>query len=360
MMTRMLLMVVLLLTLGSAVAGQGGVVLLYHHVSDTTPASTSVTPERFEQHLDYLADNDFAVWPLDRLLDHALDPDADLPERVVAITFDDAYESVYTEAWPRLAEKGWPMTVFVNTDAIDHGHSPYMGWDELRELAEAGVAIENHSATHNHLLHRDEDESMDDWRQRVRADIERAHRRIDDEIGREPTLLAYPYGEESPELRELVEEIGYRALSQRSGAVGPLTDPRAVPRFALAQGFDSMERLALAANARPLPVVSADTRPEMAMGFVQHPRAVELELAEPEGFGLGQLNCFFGTGQRLEIATETGESDARRLSIAVDGIGRPGRNRVNCTAPAGDGSGAFYWYSFQWLQKREDGSWPQG
>ena len=32
------------------------VILLYHHVSSTTPASTSVTPAVFEQHLQHLAD----------------------------------------------------------------------------------------------------------------------------------------------------------------------------------------------------------------------------------------------------------------------------------------------------------------
>ena len=31
------------------------VVLIYHHVDTGTPASTSVTPELFGQHLDYLA-----------------------------------------------------------------------------------------------------------------------------------------------------------------------------------------------------------------------------------------------------------------------------------------------------------------
>ena len=37
-------------------AADNAVILMYHHVSDSMPASTSVTPEVFEQHLQYLAD----------------------------------------------------------------------------------------------------------------------------------------------------------------------------------------------------------------------------------------------------------------------------------------------------------------
>ena len=35
------------------------VILQYHHVSDTTPKSTSISPAQFELHLHYLKNNDF-------------------------------------------------------------------------------------------------------------------------------------------------------------------------------------------------------------------------------------------------------------------------------------------------------------
>ena len=44
------------------------VILLYHHISDSTPASTSVTPETFEQHLQYLADG-YNVISLEQAID---------------------------------------------------------------------------------------------------------------------------------------------------------------------------------------------------------------------------------------------------------------------------------------------------
>ena len=332
------------------------VILLYHHVSGQTPPSTSVTPAQFEQHLDYLAKHDYRVWPLERVLDAVLKGAEDIPERVVALTFDDAYESVYTEAYPRLSERGWPYTVFANTDAIDAGHSPYMSWAKLRELAEDEVAIENHSAAHAHMSRPEAGESARDWRRRVRADIKKADGRIAEEIGQAPELFAYPYGEDSPALAEVVAEDHEYGLAQRSGPVGPLTDPLSIPRFPMATGFASLDRLELAVRSRPLPVSETKTYPSIGRpsgagdsgdsGDSGDIESIELQV-ELGGFRAGQLNCFAGSGRRLE--TEMDGTGPYRVTIEVAGVGAPGRNKINCTAPAADGSGDFYWFSWQWL-----------
>lgn len=54
------------LLLGCSPLAQAGsadsvVVLQYHHVSDSTPAVTSIDPETFREHLQYLQDNNFNV-----------------------------------------------------------------------------------------------------------------------------------------------------------------------------------------------------------------------------------------------------------------------------------------------------------
>ncbi|MEX2499386.1 MAG: polysaccharide deacetylase family protein [Wenzhouxiangellaceae bacterium] len=321
------------------------VILLYHHVSEQTPASTSVTPAQFERHLDYLAENDYRVWPLARALDAVLRGAEEIPDRVVAITFDDAYDSVHSRAHPSLVERNWPYTVFVNTNAVDAGHSPYMSWDQLRDLADQGAAIENHSAAHGHMSRPRAGESERDWRERVRADISTAGSRIEDEIGRAPVLFAYPYGEDAPELAKVVAKDHEYGLAQRSGPVGPLTDPLSIPRFPMATGFASLDRLELALRSRPLPVSQTRAR-EVKPGDSGNIDRLELRV-EPGGFRAGQLSCFAGNGQRLETGTD-GDGPFR-LTIDVAGVGTPGRNKVNCTAPAADGSGDFYWYSHQWL-----------
>ncbi|NBB91848.1 MAG: polysaccharide deacetylase family protein [Gammaproteobacteria bacterium] len=347
-MTRLLALIVALAAGLSAEASQErhGVILLYHHVSGDTPPSTSVTPERFEAHLDYLEEHDFAVWPLHRLLDASIRGQEAVPENVVAITFDDAYESVHAEAWPRLRERGWPFAVFVNTDAVDAGHSPYMDWDQLRVLYENGITIGNHSAGHGHLIARSDGEGWREWARRVASDIDRADRRIAEEIGAEPDLFAYPYGEDSARLAAIVGERHDFALAQRSGAVGARTDPLSVPRFPMASGFDDMARFALAVRSRPLPVVAAEPSPK-GDGVRESVDSLVIELAEG-GYRLAQLACYASSGTRLDTRSEAGPP--HRIAIEIGARGSTGRNKINCTAPAADGSGDYFWYAFQWVQ----------
>lgn len=123
------------------------VVLVYHHVSEETPPSTSVSPEQFAAHLDFLAREGFNVWPLSRILEH-LQNGRKLPARTVALTFDDAYRSVYTHALPMLRSRNFPFTIFVTTDYIDGKSRLYLSWEQLREMTSQGAEIGNHSLSH--------------------------------------------------------------------------------------------------------------------------------------------------------------------------------------------------------------------
>ena len=353
-MSRLAALLLAWLAGAGALADDHAVVLIYHHVSADTPAATSVTPAVFESHLDYLENNGFTVWPLSRVLDAVAAREA-LPRNTVAITFDDAYRSVYTEALPRLRVRGWPFTVFVNSEAVDRGYASTMSWAQLRALLDAGGEIGNHSHTHDHLVRRRAGESGADWRRRVTRDIETAAARIAAETGSRSTLFAYPFGEYSKPLEQIVRGLGYRGIAQQSGAVGYLTDLLAVPRFPLARGYDDLERLATAVNARPLPVRAVDVTPAR-----RNPEDVErlrLELQAGE-YRPRQLACYGAGGKPLPLEHLAGEPP--EIVVDVGGSGRPGRNKINCTAPAVGEAGAFFWYSFQWLLRNPDGSWYQG
>ena len=195
------------------------VILVYHHIGTTTPASTSVTPERFASHLDLLAAGGYRVVPLADVVE-ALRSGKALPDRAVVLTFDDAYRSVYTEAFPRLRHRGWPFTVFVNTDAVDGRHANTMNWNQLREIEDGGGTAGNHSRTHDHLVRRRDGETREQWRRRVGDDIVWARRRLEAELAAPLDMFAYPYGEFTAELEALVRGLGLAAVGQQSGPVG--------------------------------------------------------------------------------------------------------------------------------------------
>lgn len=328
------------------------VVLIYHHVSETTPALTSVTPETFDRHLDYLQDNDFTVWPLARILSK-LAAGKPLPANTVAITFDDAYESVYSEAFPRLQKRNWPFTLFVSSEGVDRGYGSYLGWPQLRELAAAGVELGNHSHTHAHMVRHLPNESGRQWQQRITADIEKAAARLRQETGSGSRLFAYPYGEYSPELKKIVGELGYYGIAQQAGAIGRVSDFLALPRFPMARAYADMDRFATSVNSRPLPVSSVVVEGNAHKAY-RPIKNVQLALADGD-YRAPRLACYRSNGTPLE--TQTVSERPLTLSIKIEGKQDAGRHKINCTAPAISDDNSYYWYSFQWLVKHRDGSW---
>lgn len=345
-----------LVSLLPANPAQAAVVLQYHHVSESTPASTSVTPKRFRAHMDYLSNHGFDVVPLEDLV-KALEAGEELPDRTVAITFDDAYDSVYTEAFPLLKKRDWPFTVFVNTDPLDQNKNGFTTWEQLREMADHGATIANHSTKHNHLQRRKAGESQADWRKRIESEVVDAERRIKEETGQNHKMLAYPYGEYNNEVKALLESLDYVAFGQQSGPIGAHSDLLALPRFPFGGPYGEIEEFATKAQTRPMPIESvglyADAElkeglNEVVVAAGARPVLV-LTLAE-DGLA-GRINCFAG-GQG---AIETRVEDRQLITQPAKPL-TPGRTRYNCTAGTGE-SGRFFWFSQQWLVTGEDGRW---
>ena len=330
----------LLLVGVSAFAADEAVVLMYHRFGDDRPPSTNIRVEQLEAQLDYLVDHGFTVVPLADVV-AATSGDGNLPDRAVAITIDDAYRSVYTGGYPRFRERGMPFTVFVATDPVDGGQADFMTWDQMLEMAEHGATFANHGATHDSVIERRGGESRTAWLARVRADVAKGARRLTEELDPLEGVFAYPYGEYDEETAGVIADLGLIAFGQHSGAVGPSSDPRALPRFPMAEAFADPDEFAVKVSSRPLPVASVT--PWDPVTSSRRPR-IEVTLAATDA-RLERLTCFVG-GQG-EVAVEWLEP-RRRFAVAPKSDLPPGRNRVNCTAPAAEG-GRFTWFSHPWV-----------
>ncbi|MEM7072927.1 MAG: polysaccharide deacetylase family protein, partial [Pseudomonadota bacterium] len=121
-----LLQVLFCLTIISTVhAGSDAVILQYHRFGEAEFPNASVSKAQFAAHLDYLLANDYQVMALQELLER-IEGGLQVGPKVLAITIDDAFESVYTVAWPMLRQAGLPFTLFVATEAIDKNYAGYM------------------------------------------------------------------------------------------------------------------------------------------------------------------------------------------------------------------------------------------
>lgn len=332
------------------------VVLTYHHVATDTPASTSISPARFDAQLDYIEREGFQVWPLQRIAT-TLKNGANLPDNVVGLSFDDAYESVFTNAHPRLQARGWPYTVFVSTAAIDANAKPYMSWSQLRQLVEQGVTLGNHSHSHAHLTVRNTNESDKQWRQRAYDDISRAQQRITEQTGVAPTLFAYPYGEYSQPLSALISELGLIGFGQHSGAIGPFSDFTALPRFPIGGNYTDLERLSTTLHTRPLAVAAKPQGPMLLEGDNQAKRP-ELQITVKQGpYNLQLLACYAtGQGQMQLTRLDTPGTYRIKPKQALN----VGRTKYNCTVPHVSTAGVYYWWSYLLMRPHSDGSWYRG
>lgn len=316
-------------------AGSHATVIMYHRFGEEGYPSTNTTLEQFETHLDELTSGQYNVMPLMDITQAVLAGEA-LPDKTVAITIDDAFLSVYEHAFPMLRERNLPFTVFVATSAIDRGLKGYASWDQLREMQAAGVDFGSQTHTHPHM-HRI---SLED----ARREISVSNGRFVDELGFAPQLLAYPYGEYTPEIRDLVSENGFiAAFGQNSGIMSSSDHPFEFPRFAFNENYGELSRLKLALNALPIPF--SDYAPE-SMVLEENPPLAGFtvqEGIEP----LSRINCFASGMGRVETIILS-----RRVEIRLPGEITGNRGRINCTMPYfvdGRDTGRWRWLGRQFL-----------
>lgn len=351
---RYLLKSLVALTLGVSLelqAANSCVVLQYHHFSNATPAITSVTPKQFEQHLQYLEQQQFQVLTLREVVT-ALKQQQALPDKCVSLSVDDAYISVFDTAYPLLKARGWPMTVFVNSQSVDQGLSQFMNWQQMREMAQHGFSFENHGHAHLHMIRAAGDESESDWLQRMRSDIETAQQRITAELKIAPVLFAYPFGEYNPKLMNLVESLGLTGFGQQSGPAWSEANMAALPRFPMNQLYAKLEGFKTKVNTLPLPILKAspldpltdltNRRPTLTLQFKDVPNLTN------------RLNCF--VSGRQEISLKWLETPNNTVEITPKFDLTAGRHRTNCTM-ASEQPGRFHWYSHNWFVRKADGRW---
>jgi len=334
-------------------------ILQYHHVSDSTPTSTSVSVEQFTRHMNYLKQQNYNVLPLTDII-ASLQSGKKLPDNTVAITFDDGYLDVLINADPILQQLKFPYSVFVSPNEITLQHANLLNWTQLKSMHDRGVLIFNHSLNHAHLNRQLDNETTEQWVTRITSDLTQAQTIIDTELGttaeQQVKYLAFPYGEYNTALLNLVKQLGYVGFGQHSGAISKKSDFRVLPRFPASGRYANLKTLKIKLQTIPMPVTKlVNNNPQLDQHIQGNPKRPEIIVSlELSDIYKPTLACYI-LGEKVEPIWVNEKS----FSIASNIDLPAGRSRYNCTAQSRKLAG-YYWFSQPWINRNNDGSWPQG
>jgi peptidoglycan/xylan/chitin deacetylase (PgdA/CDA1 family) len=199
---------------------RSAVVLTYHSVSEGPPP-LCIAPDLFREHVDSLLEGGATVLELGDLA-KAL-ARRDVPERAVALTFDDGYADVETAA-ALLSERGIPATVFCVAGYLGRSSdwptlpsaAPRLALAapaQLAELAAAGLSIGSHGFEHAPLHLASEAE--------LRRELVDSRATLEQAVQAPVRAFAAPYGVHPP--------ASARGLLRREYEIACLGGLRAAP-----------------------------------------------------------------------------------------------------------------------------------
>ena len=157
-------------------------------------------------------------------------------ERVISITFDDAYHDILVHALPHLIAAGFSATTYAVSDRLGAFNSwdadvlnvrkPTMSRDDLLRWRDAGMEVGGHTRTHPRLP-QCTDAQLED-------EIAGGKHALEQLLGEKVTQFCYPYGQYDDRAKAVARTAGYAAaVTIATGRARRDEDRFALPRVAV-------------------------------------------------------------------------------------------------------------------------------
>jgi hypothetical protein len=206
------------------------VALVYHRFAGEGKVGqerVDVAPALFDRQLRLLRALGFRHVSADELLAFQAGQ-AGLPRRSFVVTVDDAIADCF-EPLQRRGTNG-PLLFVPTAEAGGRAHwlddEPVLDWDEVRRLAEAGVAVGSHAAHHRRLTELGEDE--------LERELREARSTLAAEVPATVPVVAYPNGAHDARVIAAARAAGERAaFTTEKGRNGAGTDPFCLRRVSV-------------------------------------------------------------------------------------------------------------------------------
>ncbi len=215
---------------GSADIGPD-IILCYHDVDDDN-WKFSVTKQVFETHINFLATKTHIV-SLKEILSKANKSN----KTRIAITFDDGYRGVYTNAFPILNKYKVKGTVFVvgtKRLAQQHKKSDLLLYrKDIKHLHNAGWNIGWHTKNHSDITKLTVQE--------LENDLMKERKRYEKEIGIDLNYFAYPYGYFNTKTKKVLKISGITKAFTIGGGKVAKHDRYTISRVTVTRDMDLID-----------------------------------------------------------------------------------------------------------------------
>ena len=185
-------------------------IILYHDVRDDNYELAFVEPELvpyilkksdFEAQVKWLAESGYKV----SAKRSGASPEGtrsqchNVTSKSVKIVFDDGWKSNYEIAYPILKKYGLYATFFVTIENIERPEM--MTWDELKEMADNGMAIGSHNMTHRTPVELSDEE--------IEHEMKESKKVLEEKLGKKVDAFSSPTGFYDKRIIGIARKAGY-------------------------------------------------------------------------------------------------------------------------------------------------------
>lgn len=246
-------------------------VLMYHHISDKTDKRFSISPQLFAEHMKFLHENDIHPITLAEFL-RFVDTGVLPTNNAVLLTFDDGYESYYTEAYPVMKKYNFPSVNFVIAgrlrDTLERKRENMttpLTVEQISEMQSSGlVDIASHTYSLHDQAEKEEWGALDlesktapvfledlrrieedqEYRNRLFVDFTMSRVALADLIKKPIDVISLPHGYQNQQVIETAKEAGYDYIfNSRPAIVKPGVSSLDIPRFGVGSELKDVTKL---------------------------------------------------------------------------------------------------------------------
>lgn len=215
-------------------------IVMYHHVTekDSRKGTYVVKVSELKKDLDYIKKAGYTCVTVNDLIDY-INGRKNLPKKIIMITFDDGFESIYQLVWPLLKERNMKAVVSpigsVAEEYTENGdrnvNYAYMSWDELRELSQSDeFEVQSHTFDMHKVndgarkgLSRMKGESEEAYREALTKDLTKMQKLLHSKSGVDAKAIVFPYGLYSEATADIIKKLGFKCSMVCEERINKLT-----------------------------------------------------------------------------------------------------------------------------------------